>query len=302
MPNSDDATAIFHALGLRFSLPDGEEWRMALDQTPVFVVSSAADFVALQIASKRDPATGKPDPVKMKAYLSTHPETQSFFDYLAKTPMPSSFANGTYHSIDAFRFTGNDGNSRFVRWQFEPETPFTALDKSKPATLAPDFLFDDLQSRIHQGPLKWHMVVVEANPGDRTDNATVAWGSGHRTFGRLFRFVPTSREGRAAPGCPDARSTRSTQGRTAMSDRNAYFGLPARILHWLMAALIVAMLFIGAGMVSTVGARYPELLAWHRPIGIMILVLAIGCTACSGTRSSCWYWDWAIWQRRSCTR
>ncbi len=55
----------------------------------------------------------------------------------------------------------------------------------------------------------------------------------------------------------------------------ARFALPARILHWLMAALILAMLLIGAGMLSTSTARYPELLAWHRPIGIAILILAL---------------------------
>jgi cytochrome b561 len=53
------------------------------------------------------------------------------------------------------------------------------------------------------------------------------------------------------------------------------FALPARLLHWLMAALILAMLLIGAGMLSTTTARYPELLAWHRPIGIGILILAL---------------------------
>jgi cytochrome b561 len=53
------------------------------------------------------------------------------------------------------------------------------------------------------------------------------------------------------------------------------FALPARILHWLMAALIFAMLLIGAGMLSTVDWAYPELLAWHRPIGIGILILAV---------------------------
>jgi hypothetical protein len=53
------------------------------------------------------------------------------------------------------------------------------------------------------------------------------------------------------------------------------FALPARILHWLMAVLILAMLLIGAGMVSTTSSRYPELLAWHRPIGIAILLLAL---------------------------
>ncbi len=53
------------------------------------------------------------------------------------------------------------------------------------------------------------------------------------------------------------------------------FALPARVLHWLMAVLILAMLLIGAGMVSTVSVRYPQLLAWHRPIGLAILVLAL---------------------------
>lgn len=53
------------------------------------------------------------------------------------------------------------------------------------------------------------------------------------------------------------------------------FVLPARILHWLMAALILSMLFIGAGMVSTVTERYPELLAIHRPLGLAILLLAL---------------------------
>jgi len=53
------------------------------------------------------------------------------------------------------------------------------------------------------------------------------------------------------------------------------FALPARLLHWLMAVLILAMLLIGAGMVSTTTARYPALLAWHRPLGLAILVLAL---------------------------
>jgi cytochrome b561 len=56
------------------------------------------------------------------------------------------------------------------------------------------------------------------------------------------------------------------------SDR---FAAPARLLHWLMAALILAMLLIGAGMISTTTERYPELLAWHRPIGLAILILAL---------------------------
>jgi cytochrome b561 len=53
------------------------------------------------------------------------------------------------------------------------------------------------------------------------------------------------------------------------------FCLPARILHWLMAALIVAMLFIGVGMVASVSARHLWLVRIHKPLGIAILVLAV---------------------------
>ncbi|WP_088183907.1 cytochrome b [Sphingobium sp. Z007] len=51
------------------------------------------------------------------------------------------------------------------------------------------------------------------------------------------------------------------------------FPLLSRVLHWTMAVLIVAMLFIGVGMVSTTSPRYDALLSIHRSIGIFILVL-----------------------------
>jgi cytochrome b561 len=50
------------------------------------------------------------------------------------------------------------------------------------------------------------------------------------------------------------------------------FPLFSRILHWTMAVLILAMLFIGIGMVSSVSA-YHSLISIHRPLGILILVL-----------------------------
>jgi cytochrome b561 len=48
-----------------------------------------------------------------------------------------------------------------------------------------------------------------------------------------------------------------------------------RLLHWLMAACILAMLFIGVGMVSTVMPKYLPLVSIHKSLGIAILVLAL---------------------------
>lgn len=57
-------------------------------------------------------------------------------------------------------------------------------------------------------------------------------------------------------------------------NRHGHFDALARALHWLMAAMILAMLFIGAGMVVSLAWR-PTLLDLHRPLGIAILLLVI---------------------------
>jgi cytochrome b561 len=55
----------------------------------------------------------------------------------------------------------------------------------------------------------------------------------------------------------------------------ARFPAASRLLHWLMAPMIVAMLFIGVGMAATVSKRYELLVSIHRPLGIAIFVLCV---------------------------
>ena len=53
------------------------------------------------------------------------------------------------------------------------------------------------------------------------------------------------------------------------------FSTLQRTLHWLMAAMVLAMLFIGVGMVSTVAPPYGTLVSIHKPLGISILLLVL---------------------------
>ncbi|WP_434650586.1 cytochrome b [Pseudomonas sp. D1-2] len=54
-----------------------------------------------------------------------------------------------------------------------------------------------------------------------------------------------------------------------------HFAPLARLLHWMMALMVIAMLFIGAGMVASVSERHEWLLQLHKPLGIAILLLVI---------------------------
>jgi cytochrome b561 len=47
-----------------------------------------------------------------------------------------------------------------------------------------------------------------------------------------------------------------------------------RFLHWLMAALVLAMLGIGVAMVASI-SDYHRLVSLHRPLGILILILVV---------------------------
>jgi cytochrome b561 len=60
-----------------------------------------------------------------------------------------------------------------------------------------------------------------------------------------------------------------------MNEVRLRFTAPQRLLHWLMAVCILAMLFIGVGMVSTVAPKYLTLVSIHKPLGVAILILAI---------------------------
>ena len=48
-----------------------------------------------------------------------------------------------------------------------------------------------------------------------------------------------------------------------------------RLLHWVMAAGIVAMLFIGVGMLSTIAPSYVPLVATHKTLGVALFALVL---------------------------
>ena len=57
------------------------------------------------------------------------------------------------------------------------------------------------------------------------------------------------------------------------TERDGFSGLQ-RVLHWLVAIMVLTMLFIGVSMVSTLEPRFLTLITVHKPLGIAILALA----------------------------
>jgi catalase len=173
-PHAADTPDTVRGLGLQFTLPDGELWRTAMINLPVFPVRTPEAFYERLIASKPDPSTGKPDPAKMKAFLARHPETARALTVIKGQPASSGFDNSAIHSLNAFRFTNAAGDSTPVRWLLTPEQPFQTAGAAS-ATHDKNYLFDALIATIHRHPLRWHLIVIIGQPGDPTQDATIAW-------------------------------------------------------------------------------------------------------------------------------
>jgi catalase len=175
-PDAADTPDAVRGLGLQLSLPDGELWRTAMINLPVFPFSTPEAFYEQMLASKPDPSTGKADPAKMEAFLARHPETVQAMTVIKGQAVSSGFDNSTFHSLTAFRFINAAGDSIPVRWQMSPAQPFEAASAS--AAHDKNYLFDTLIAQIQRQPLRWHLIVIIGKPGDPTHDATIVWPAG----------------------------------------------------------------------------------------------------------------------------
>jgi catalase len=177
-PNIVDGPNMARGLGLLFWLPDGEEWRTAMINLPVFPFQTPQAFYDNLVASQPDPKTGKPDPEKMAAFAASHPSTVRALGIIQSHAPSSGFDNTAFNSLNAFRFIDAAGKSVPVRWTLAPAQPFGAASTAGTAQTDKNYMFDELIASILQRRLQWHLIVTVGTPNDQTDDATVAWPDG----------------------------------------------------------------------------------------------------------------------------
>jgi len=68
-PKVPDTAKSARGMALEFRLPEGNLQHMTMLNTPIFGAMQPRTFLDLMIAMKPDPATGKPDPEKIKVLV-----------------------------------------------------------------------------------------------------------------------------------------------------------------------------------------------------------------------------------------
>ena len=174
-PKAPDTAKSARGMALEFPLPDGSLQPIAMLNTRVFGAAHPRTFLDLMLAIRPDPATGKPDPEKVKAFKASHPDNLAQAEFLAKNNPPASYATSSYFGIHTFQFTDRGGKATPVRWRFVPQDGEKRLSDDELKSAPASFLEAALIERTRQGPVKWDMIVTLGAPGDAVDDPTVAW-------------------------------------------------------------------------------------------------------------------------------
>jgi catalase len=183
-PDQADKPATVRGLGLLFQA-NGQQWRTAMVNIPVFLDSTPQAFYERTLVSKPLPDTGKADPQKMAAFLDRHPETVAAMKIVKHSPPTAGFADSTFYGLNAFHFANSDGVTVPVRWSvvpLDPVVPQEGAGAAPPPSPDKDYLFDDLIRTVAQRPLNWRLMLTVGEPGDPTNDATKPWPQSRRSI------------------------------------------------------------------------------------------------------------------------
>jgi catalase len=175
-PNVADTPAAARGLGLAFDFPNGQQWRTAMLNLPVFPDNSPQGFYDRLLASKPAPGTGQPDPKTMSRFLADHPETAAAMAIIKQHPPTLGFADSTYGALNTFYFINDSGARSPVRWSFVPQQ--SALPPQPPGN---NDLFDALIRQMRRGPLRWRLMLTVGGPEDPVRDPTLPWPDDRRS-------------------------------------------------------------------------------------------------------------------------
>ena len=159
-------------LAIRFNLADHVHTDIVSHSTDGFPTRDGYEFLdLLRAIATSGPEVPSPKPIEK--FLGSHPAALRFVQ--TPKPFPSSLARDTYFGVTAFKFTNAQGDSKYGRYRIIPEGGNDHLADDKIASLRENYHYEELESRVKQGPIRFKIVVQIAAPGDITDDATVHW-------------------------------------------------------------------------------------------------------------------------------
>jgi catalase len=182
-PSDPDYQPDPRGLAAKIYLEDGSRTDIVCVSSPRFPTRTPEGFVELVAAQGAGPLAA----VKLPVVFARHPEALRNLPVLAPTLRPpASYAVIPYYGIHAFKWIDSHGGERWVRYQLAPQAPRESIAPWAARRRGPDYLQEELRSRLATAPIVFTLSVQIAIPGDPIDDPSAAWP-------KLRRVVPVGR-------------------------------------------------------------------------------------------------------------
>jgi len=161
--------------GFSFRLGDVGHRSDILTQSAPMHFARTLDQMLAFLEARIPGPDGKPDLEKVRAFSAANPETLHRESYIAAHPLPAGFAGTTYWAVHAFPATNSRGETRFIKFKVVPVGGDVAPTEDEADAKSADFLYDDLETRIATGDIRFSVIALLDRPGDRTLDVTIRW-------------------------------------------------------------------------------------------------------------------------------
>jgi catalase len=173
-PAQRDGLPQVRGMAVKLTLPDGSTTDVSTQTARLFTSSTPGGFVDLLRALR----PGLSAPGRIAKYVATHPRLLGALPVLlAANKVPASYATVEYHGLHAYRWVDADGGARFVRYHLSPAAGESFLSLRAARAKDPEFLTEELNSRLATGPARFDFRVQIAGPNDSTVDPSAAWHS-----------------------------------------------------------------------------------------------------------------------------
>lgn len=173
IPDIPDNVGLANPRGfaIKFKMPDGATTDIVGHSFNGFPTSNSDQFRELLLAIAAS-GPGASSPTALDRFLDSHPVAKTF---LTTQKNPASYAGISYFGVNSFKFTNQQGESHFIRYQFIPVNGEELLTAEQMAKEGPEYLQEEIKKRMALRPIKFKMYAQIAEDGDNIEDPSVAW-------------------------------------------------------------------------------------------------------------------------------
>lgn len=167
IPNTADLLSPIKGMSVQFQLPGGSITNLVSVTVPVFLTKTPEAFVEiLRLAAE------KPGPRDFLKMLLRYPESKAALRILKGLRPFVSYSTSSYYPIHAFYFVNREGVKQLIKYEWEPDAPFSLEARKEEVKHAGEYLEEEID---HVLPIGFTLYIKLGKENDPADDPSALW-------------------------------------------------------------------------------------------------------------------------------